>query len=331
MGCLAEERYPKAVLVRAESAGRVIGLALFNRHGRRLCLAESGDAARDAPFIEHNGPLLAAGSGAAVAAAMFAAAWQVPGVRRLVLGGVAPGVVQAAGGVAWRRQERVAPFVDLARVRAAGTDPLAMLSANARHQIRRSLRAYGRRGTVRLQRAATASEAAAWLERLIALHQESWRRRGKPGAFAEPFMRRFHEALLARAWPRHEVDLLRLEVGDAPVGYLYNFRLSGRVYAYQSGLPHQLADKHEKPGLSAHALAIARAAAEGALVYDFMGGADRYKLSLATGSMPLVWVEAVPRWSAEGMVARAARMLRGKVAGQRHPTPLLLDRGGNSC
>jgi CelD/BcsL family acetyltransferase involved in cellulose biosynthesis len=331
VGCLADERYPDAVLVRAEAAGRVVGLALFNRRGSRLCLAESGDAGHDAPFIEHNGPLLADGSGPAVAAAMFAAAWRVPGVRRLVLNGVAPAVAQAAGGVAWRRQDRMAPFVDLDAVRAAGGDPLAGLSANARYQIRRSLRAHGARGEVCLRRATTLAETGAWLGGLITLHQESWRRRGKPGAFAWPFMRRFHEALLARAWPRHEVDLLQLAVGDAPVGYLYNFRHGGRVYAYQSGLPPQPAAKHEKPGLTAHALAIARAAAEGAQVYDFLGGADRYKLSLATASQPLVWVEMVPRWSAEGIVARVTRMLRRLAAGDRDPGRLSLDRGGDSC
>jgi CelD/BcsL family acetyltransferase involved in cellulose biosynthesis len=58
VGCLAEERYPDPVLLRAERGGRVLGMALFNRRRGRLCLAESGDAAIDAPFIEHNGPLL---------------------------------------------------------------------------------------------------------------------------------------------------------------------------------------------------------------------------------------------------------------------------------
>ena len=43
IGCLAEERYPDPVLLRAERDGATIGLALLNRRHGRLCLAESGD------------------------------------------------------------------------------------------------------------------------------------------------------------------------------------------------------------------------------------------------------------------------------------------------
>lgn len=310
VGCLAEERYPDAVLVRAEAAGRVVGLALFNRRGRRLCLAESGDAVRDAPFIEHNGPLLADGWGPDLARAMFAAAWRVPGVGRLLLGGVSPGVVQAANGVVWRQQERVAPLVDLAAVRAAGGDFLATLSANTRYQVRRSLRHYEARGPLQVARAADEAQAQAWFEAMAALHGAAWRARGKPGAFANPFMRHFHAALLARALPRHEVDLLRMTAGDATLGYLYNFHHRQRVLAYQSGFNPDDAGAHGKPGISCHVLAIRRALSEGDAVYDFLAGADRYKTSLANAESTLIWSELARRWSPSGFVAEARRTVQ---------------------
>jgi hypothetical protein len=129
VGCLAEERYPSPVLLRAEAAGQTIGLALFNQHRGRLCLAENGAAMLDAPFIEHNGPLA---RDSRVAAALLRAAWQVPGMARLRLNGVAPALAEAAGGAMLRAQERLAPFVDLAALRRDGRDFLASRSANTR-------------------------------------------------------------------------------------------------------------------------------------------------------------------------------------------------------
>lgn len=310
MGCLAEQRYPHAVLVRAEAAGRVVGLALFNRRGGRLHLAESGDAERDALFIEHNGPLLAAGYGPELAAALCGAAWRVRGVRRLVLNGVAPALAQAAGGVVWRRQERVAPFVDLNVVRASGGDHLATLSANTRYQVRRSLRHYAAQGTLHLARAADAAQAQTWFKAMVVLHGAAWQARGKPGAFANPFMRRFHAALIAEAWPRGEVDLLRVTAGDVTLGYLYNFCHRGCVLAYQSGFSPDGAGAHGKPGITCHVLAIRRALEAGDATYDFLAGQDRYKTSLANAESSLIWTEQVRRWSLSGLVAEARRTMR---------------------
>lgn len=300
VGCLAGERFPDPVLLRAEAGGRTRGLALFNRAGGRLCLTESGDAALDAPFVEHNAPLAHPDA----MAPLLRAAWGVPGARRLVLGGVAPAVLAAAGGVAWRRQERMAPFLDLAAIRRAGGDALSACSANTRQQIQRSHRAYAARGPLRAEVAATAAEALAFFDGMLPLHEATWQARGKPGAFATPFLQRFHRALIAEATPRGEVRMTRVRAGDAVVGVLYNLRRGGRVLAYQSGLDHAGAGRHQKPGLTSHALAIGHALAAGEAVYDFLGGADRYKLSLASDSAPLWWAELVRPWSWRGVVAR---------------------------
>jgi len=308
VGCLAEERYPDPVLLRAEAGGRLVGLALFNRRQGRLALAESGEGRLDAPYIEHNAPLLRPDQAGALGT-LLAAAARVPGTHALVLSGVAPEVAAAAPGVAWRRRTSPAPFVALEVVREAG-DPLAHLSANTRQQVRRSLRRFAESGPVGLAAAGSAAEAAAWLEALIGLHQRSWQARGRPGAFADPFMRRFHAALVARAMAQGELDLLRLTAGDRVLGYLYNLRRDGHVCAYQSGFAAEAADAQRKPGLVAHLLAIGQAAARGDAVYDFLAGEARYKSSLATGCRDLVWTEQVPVWSWRGLVARLARALR---------------------
>nr|WP_280856055.1 GNAT family N-acetyltransferase [Pararoseomonas indoligenes] len=200
--------------------------------------------------------------------------------------------------------------MDLGAVRAGGGDYLATRSANTRQQLRRSARALGRRGPLRLDRAEDAGEALRWFDRLRSLHEATWKTRGQPGAFATPFLLRFHRALIAAAAARDELDMLRVTAGGAEVGYLYNFRLGGRVSAYQSGLAAAEAGSPEKPGLTCHAMAVQRALEAGDAVYDFLAGDAQYKRSLANGAGTLVWSERVPALSPLGLAACLRRWLK---------------------
>jgi hypothetical protein len=67
---------------------RPLGLALFNRRGNTLYLAESGGRDGDSIYIEHNAPLVEQGAPPELQQRILAAAWSVPGIRRLVLSGV---------------------------------------------------------------------------------------------------------------------------------------------------------------------------------------------------------------------------------------------------
>lgn len=315
VGCLAEERYPDPVLLRAERDGRLVGLALFNRRRGRLHLAESGDPELDRPFIEHNAPLA---TDPEAAAALLRAAWALRGTLRLVLGGVPPALVSAAGGVPLRMQMRPAPWLDLGGLRTAGGDPLGRISANARYQIRRSNRLYAGEGQLDLARATTEAERAAWMEELTTLHDTTWRQRGEPGAFATPFLRRFHAELTARALARDELDLLRITAPRGTVGLLYNLRRDNRVYAYQSGLSDPAWHPHARPGLTCHAMAIRMALGRGDAAYDFLAGDQRYKRSLADRSVDLAWAELVPPWSAVGIAVRLRRWVRRPGPAPQH-------------
>jgi CelD/BcsL family acetyltransferase involved in cellulose biosynthesis len=296
IGCLAEERYDDPWLLRAEAGGRTLGLALFNRRRGALHLAESGDAAKDRPFIEHNAPLVARDAPPGLAAAMLAEARRATG--RLVLGGVAPALAAAAGGARWRWEVRPAPFLDLDALRASGGDLLARLSANTRQQLRRAERRAG--GPLALEAATTPGAAADFLDEMIPLHERRWHGQG---AFCTPWLARFHAALVRRLAARGEVEMLRVTAGGQLVGLLENFRCGGVVHAYQSGFAETGGDPAQKPGLLCHLLAIRRALAEDAREYDLMAGAQRYKQSLARESRDLLWAELVPRASWRGVAA----------------------------
>ena len=329
VGCLAEERFPDPVLIRATEAGRVVGLALFNRRGAALHLGESGEAGRDCIYVEHNGPLVAAGTAQELPELMLQAAWGVRGIGRVVLSGVPPALLAGVGGISGRERQDEAPFIDLA---AAGLGEagqgeaglLATLSANTRGQIRRSVRHFEAMGPLALARPGSEVEEAAWFAELVSLHATRWQRSGLAGAFAEPFMARFHAALLPLARRLGEADLWRIAAGAETLGYLYNFRHRGTVYAYQSGLREFPGTAQARPGLVGHWLAIAEAKAAGLSRYDFLAGPARYKLSLASGSVPLAWGERVQAASPAGVIALGrglARQLRDRWA---------LGRGGST-
>jgi len=99
---------------------------------------------------------------------------------------------------------------------------------------------------------------------MIRLHADAWQSRGKkPGALAGSFMRRFHEALACEARGRGELDLLRIDAGGQVLGFLYNFRHGGTVYAYQSGFRQFPGTPQARPGVVGHAVAIEEALAAG--------------------------------------------------------------------
>jgi CelD/BcsL family acetyltransferase involved in cellulose biosynthesis len=218
-----------------------------------------------------------------------------------VLSGVDASVLEAARLVqpqVWLRRSLAAPYVDLASLRAAGRDYLQTLGSNTRYQLRRSQRAYAGTGELVLSRASSVAEALAFLDGLAALHQAAWISRGRPGAFAEPWFVRFHQALIERGFDRGEIALLRLAAAGRVVGFLYNYEMRGASLAYQSGFDYASAAHHQRPGLTCHHLAIMDAATRGMDRYDFLAGEDRYKRNLADASAMLHWAELGGAWSA---------------------------------
>ncbi len=304
LGCQVADRFSNARLLSLTQDGHDVALALLGYRGGRLWLNQTGAAGQDAVFIEHNGLLAARdepGTGAALRKAC--------GTAGLVLSGVNDATLHAARSAGWCHvsQSRWAPRVEL---RALDRPYLDTLSANTRAQIRRSMRMYG--PDLALSRASTPDAARDAFCEMVTLHQAAWRRRGKSGAFADAETRAFHLALIARAWPKEEADLLRVTAGGRHVGTLYMLIRDGVVHSYQSGFAPS-SSPQEKPGLVCHALAIAHYAANGARIYDLLAGADRYKLSLAEDGEMLHWGTLDRAWSVAGASKKASSFLKERT------------------
>jgi CelD/BcsL family acetyltransferase involved in cellulose biosynthesis len=290
LAMLPRDEAPALVMIR--EAGRIVGAFFLGRRrllrhhllpSRAAFLNATGLERRDELCIEHNGVLGRGGSLASLVE-LLPDDWD-----ELFLPGVdleAFRELDVPHGYQVRIEHQVpSPFVDLARVRATG-DYLALLSANTRSQIRRARR---RVGPCELEVAGAVGDALAIYGELTALHAASWRARGEPGAFADPWFDRFHRRLIARRFAHGEIQLARLRAGSTTIGCLYNLVAGGRVLFYQSGLA-AFADPVVKPGMLCHAAVIAHCAERGHGAYDLLGGHGRYKASLATDETRLAWL-----------------------------------------
>lgn len=317
---ICEPRIARLLSVHRHSRLVALGVVTARRrfHGigpLHLRLHEVGNRTLDNLTIEYNGLLSESGhERAAMTAAVAHLAHLDPRWLTFHLSGVGVDALDRAALpralLHVRAQLRPAHFVELEALRS-GRDYLDLLAASTRGAIRRTARrltqAYG---ALALDVAATAQERLAFLHALIPLHEARWRGRDDDGAFADPRILRFHEALIADAGDGNGVQLLRLRAGDHAVGYVYNILWRDRVYYYQAGIDYAGCAAHGSPGLLLLSRAVEHAAASGFRRYEFMAGDADYKRKLATadGGMAWLWVDRI------GWVARARRawwLLRG--------------------
>jgi hypothetical protein len=208
------------------------------------------------------------------------------------------------------RKSTACHFVNLEKVRAANNDYLSLLAGDMRSQIKRSIKLYEKRAPITLEEARDAAQARSIYDEMVALHQKTWTDRGEAGAFALPYLKKFHDRLIAERLAHGEIQLLRVRAGEATIGCLYNFVWNGVVSFYQSGVVYET-DNKLKPGLVSHVEAVRQNAAGGRRVYDFLAGEARYKRSLATDSTEMVWA-TVQKPRLRFFVEDQARKLREK-------------------
>jgi CelD/BcsL family acetyltransferase involved in cellulose biosynthesis len=306
VGCWLRQTGLAPGLLVAHRDGKSVGLALLQSgagavfpHLPGRHLTSSGDSNFDSVFVEYNG-FLAAPSDQAEVGLSFrdylspksSGGDPPPRWSRIHLPGVSEEMLRLWSSgrfIVKTEASRPAPFVDLAELRRNRSNFLESRSANCRQQINRSKRLFQEQGPLQLEAATTLDQARAMFDELVLLHQRSWQARGKPGAFAIPFFKQFHRALLEGAWPTGQIELLRLRAGSSTVGCLYNFLYGGEIYAYQSGFQYD-GDARHKPGLVTHAMAAERYLAAGHDRYLLLAGESRYKTSLATGADTLHWL-----------------------------------------
>jgi CelD/BcsL family acetyltransferase involved in cellulose biosynthesis len=284
-------------LLRGCANGTTVALALLgaNKTRRRrglvrsrgLYLNETGDPRFDSLTIEHNGILAATEWAPVVWGELISWFAGLRETDEFHISGSLHRVPIQRYGLGYRETSVPSYSVDLAGLADSDGELYPVLSANARQQLRRAVRYFERFGELRLIEAANPAEAFSFFDAMKRLHCASWERRGRPHSFNGAFFEPFHRLLIERSFDAGGTQLLQASAGNRVFGYLYNFRLGNRVYAYQSGFDD--ADSRERPGVVTHFLAIRHAFRSGARVYDFMAGHNRLKASFATRCEPMLW------------------------------------------
>lgn len=280
---------PECQIVRICDDRQLVGLGLIVAHqevrrwfvrSNTLRLHQTGDAAQDQIWIEYNTFLVHRDHGQAAlrqaTEALLGLEWD-----ELIVGATREEDAESMARVAklYRYNLWRAPCygVPLEKLRQEGKNYLQSLTRNTRYQINRSLRLYESEGEVILERAETPTQALDMFESISEHHIRRW---GKDSGFRNPQFVDFHQQLIHRLWDKDIIDLWHLRVGDRSLSYFYNFVYRGKVYFYLSAVC-EAADPKHKPGLLGHALSIQHYLDTGKDFYDFMGGDERYKKSLA--------------------------------------------------
>lgn len=129
--------------------------------------------------------------------------------------------------------------------------------------------------------AKTAEGLGRWFPFFIDQHQKQWEAEGKLGHFADwPGAAAFHRELAETMVERHRLWLLRLDAGNHPIGFQYNYRFGRRVHWLLGSRDIDPKWDTFSSGRTLHAETIERAIAEGFTEIDGLRGMYEYKLRL---------------------------------------------------
>jgi CelD/BcsL family acetyltransferase involved in cellulose biosynthesis len=250
-----------------------------------LYLNATGSDRHDGLCVEHNGLLAAPGACRSLAGlvALLPGDWDelhLPAIDRHAfadLGAPGPGVRVRV------ERELAAPFVDLDAVRGVAGGYVALLGAGTRTQLLHVRRIVG---DLRVEVASDDDHALDIYGELLRLHARTCRADGKRGAFADPWIERFHRRLIEQRLRHGEIQLVRVGAAGRTLGCLYHFVFRGRVLFYQSGFA-TFDDRAVAADALCHAAAIEHNAAAGHAIYDLRAGSAQ---QLATGASRIAWV-----------------------------------------
>jgi len=192
---------------------------------------------------------------------------------------------EARGMSVTREALSAAPFV---RLPTTWDAYLERLSGSGRYTIRRSLRAFEQWAgpDTEFVRVSSASDLEEGKRILIRLHEQRWHAVGKRGVFSSRLFRSFHDAVLPHLVAKDALELVWLTARGVPVAIAYNIVWDNRVLFYQGGRVTDF-PKKIRPGIVLHAHGIRKAIEAGRSEYDFMAGANPYKVQMSTDSRPI--------------------------------------------
>jgi len=136
------------------------------------------------------------------------------------------------------------------------------------------------------------AHAVEGIEEAAEVEQASWKATRGTRRFASGGPLELLEKALTALGPRGEAEMWVARVDGKPAAFLLNFLTPDQVWYYQGA--YDEAYRKLYPGMVLHYRCIERAFQEGRRVYDFLSGAEAYKLNWTTHSRPLHYQALFP-------------------------------------
>jgi len=204
----------------------------------------------------------------------------------------------ATGGAAMRSENHPCAAIALPR---DFDEYLAGLNSKFRQRFRQRRNKLLRECDVRFFRTESPADLPRHLETLFALHQSRWTEAGRPGAFADPRMRRFYLDVADRLLRAGRLRFWHLEADGAIRATQFAFAYDGVLHSLQEGYDGGFAPRGVGGlGVVLRAHVLDAAIAEGFRSYDFLGGVEDHKL----------------RWGASVHSVRSVQIARPGAAGR---------------
>lgn len=164
---------------------------------------------------------------------------------------------------------------------------LASLKSSMRRSIIVARRKFKAQQNVSVDIISREDEIIPTLLMLKKLHTQSWKLKGKLGAFSSQEFCQFHQTIAKNLYKKNMLYLSKICLNNEVVAILYNFKIKETVYYYQSGFNIK---KYASisPGVLAHSMAIEHAISEKLKSYDFMMSKNntyKYKYNCKTTEM----------------------------------------------
>jgi CelD/BcsL family acetyltransferase involved in cellulose biosynthesis len=150
------------------------------------------------------------------------------------------------------------------------------VSRNLRSQVGRRRRGLEKQGELRLRKITGGNELTPAFESMLRLESTGWKaERGSP-IVKDPGLEALHRTFVRRAAHRGWLRLYLLELDGEPIAGDYGCAFGGVGFLLKTGFD----DRHSRlsPGLVLRAEVLRASIEEGLRGYDFLGGADSYKL-----------------------------------------------------
>ncbi len=178
----------------------------------------------------------------------------------------------------------------------------ALPQATRGKATRRKMRQLVRRHGAELELVRDPARLGQGISDLIALHQQRWTQRGRPGDYGTAASTRFVREAACGLASRGQLVLAFLRLDGRRIAGICGFRHRDEFHVYASGLGDAGPAARYSPGVGLHLMLMRALFEDGVRVYDHLRGAEPYKADL--GGI------AVPTWRATAF-GRPARLARG--------------------